>query len=126
MLERIEQVAQFTVSKACGFGLLGGLTLMTGLSGDMTIAMRAGGFLALIACFILMSCAWNAPTKPYKRTEVWLLLPTADRPTAEVAQQIIGGVMRETLFRFALHAAWLGLGMLLASLLFGSMTRPGS
>ena len=50
---------------------------------------------------ILRLKALRAPQRPYKRTEVWLLLePRPDWP-AEVAQQLIGGALQRTPERFA-------------------------
>lgn len=122
MLQRIEQTAHISVARACGFAALAIFTFMVGLSGDMVSSLKAGGFLSLITSVILLLKAGFAARRPYKRTEVWLMLAPQDRPNSAIAQQIIGTALREAFLHFALHAAsaaalLLG-GAVLLSLLF--------
>lgn len=105
MLERIEHVARFSVGRGCGFAAIGILTFFVGLSSDLSLAMKSAGVLGLILCLVLLSKAQRARTQPYKRTEVWVLLKPEERPQAAIAQQVIGTVLRETYFYFALQAA---------------------
>lgn len=116
MLERIEYQAQISVGRACGFAVLAILTFFVGLSADMPQAFRAGGFLTLLTCLVLLIKAQQAPTKPYKHTELWLMLKPGERPEPAIAQHIIGTVLRETFLRFALHAALIAAVMLLMAL----------
>ena len=51
---------------------------------------------------ILALKAYEARTKPYRRTEMWLYLPKDARPPAGSAQQITSTVMREVYLTFAL------------------------
>ncbi len=116
MLDRIEQLARLSVSRACGFAALAILTFFVGLSSDLTLALRIAGLLSLLACLVLLLKAQFAMLRPYKRTEVWLLLKPEERPQAAIAQQIIGTVMRETFLYFALHAGVAAAGCLFLSL----------
>ncbi len=118
MIERIETVAEQSVARACGFACLGGATFVVGLSGDMALAMKAAGLLALLICCVLLLKAGFAPQKHYKTTEVWLMLPRDQRPNEQVAQQLIGTVLREVYLRFALHAAFIALLMLALAFLY--------
>jgi hypothetical protein len=124
MLDRIETLAHVTVARACGFAALAIFTLMIGFAGDFQASLKAGGYLSMLVCLILVLCAWNAPRYPYKHTELWLLLTPAERPAAEIAQKLIGGVLREAYLKFALHSAWLGCGMLVTAVLLGLFGRP--
>ncbi len=65
------------------------------------LAMRSGAILFLVTSAILMLKAAQAPTRNYRRTEVWLLLGKQhDLPEAR-AQAIFGEVLRSTYVRFA-------------------------
>lgn len=118
MLQRIEATAHLSVGRGCAFALLAIFTFMIGLAGDFHLSLKAGGYLSLIMCAVLLMCAWSSPGWPYKSTETWLMLQADDRPRPEVAQRIIGGILREAFLRFALHSAWLSVGMLVASMYF--------
>lgn len=98
---------------------------MVGLSGDMVSSFKAGGALCLLASAILLLKAWYAAQRPYKRTEVWLMLEPQDRPNSAIAQQIIGTVLRETFLFFALHAAFAAAVLLCGALAYG-LFFPGS
>ncbi|MFM9938045.1 MAG: hypothetical protein ACKVP7_00950 [Hyphomicrobiaceae bacterium] len=117
MLERIERVAHLSVARACGFAAVAIGTMIVGFSGDMQLALKAGGFLTLLVCLVLLLKAQLVRTQPYKRTEVWLMLRPEERPQAAIAQQIIATVLRETYLQFALHAGLCAAGCLTGSLL---------
>lgn len=116
MLSTIEQAAEVSVARGCGFAALGIVTLMVGLSDQMYLACKAGGILTLGACLILIIRGLTAPNTPYKRTEVWVMMEPAERPQAAVAQQLIGSVLREVYLRFALRTGVLAAALLAISL----------
>lgn len=127
MLQKIEARAELSVARGCGFAGLGMLTLMVGLSGDPAAALKAGGISALFACTVLLAKARNASRRPYKTTELWIMLKPDERPKSEIAQQVIGNVLREVYFRFAQHAAALSalmLAMAVIIMLAGIMAKP--
>jgi hypothetical protein len=105
VLQKIEQVAEFTIARGCGFALLSIFTLMVGLSGTPGVALKAGGACSLLTCFVLMLKAGGAARKPYRSTELWLLLRPEDRPHEAVAQKIVAGVLRGVYLRFAFYFA---------------------
>jgi hypothetical protein len=53
----------------------------------------------------LLIKAQYAATRPYKRTEVWLMLEPANRPPGAVAQRLIGNALRDAFRDYALHFA---------------------
>lgn len=112
MIATIERLAEISVARGCGFAALGILTTMTGLSGEPASAFKAGGILMLIACAVLLLKGLNARNRPYKRTEVWIMLPKPERPKADVAQQLIGNALRGVYLSFAKRAALLSIGLL--------------
>ena len=125
MIKTIEDLAEVSVARGCGFAGLGIVCLMVGLSDQMSVACKAGGILTLGACMILAIRGWTATTTPYKRTEVWIMLDKAERPQPAIAQQVIGTALREAYLRFALHAAWLSTGLLVIAIVW-SLARGGS
>ena len=123
MPRSIEAKAEMSVGRACGFAMIAIITFMVGTIAQPSQSLAIGGVLTLLTCFILLLKANLAPRKPYKRTEVWLLLDKAERPQPTVAQQVIGRVMQEVFLRFALRAARLSLALLSASLLVRVLPR---
>jgi hypothetical protein len=116
-MHRLQQLAWVSIARACGFTALAIATLMFGLSGDLLMSFRAGGILTLITSLILLIRGLQAPNRPYKRTEVWLMLNPEDRPQAALAQTLIGETLRRTYLTFAFHSAIIAGGMLFLSLL---------
>lgn len=115
LINNIENLAEVSVARGCGFAALAIVTLMIGLSDQMHLSCKAGGTLTLGACLILAIRGLTAPSTPYKHTEVWVMLDTADRPQPAVAQRIIGKALRDAYLRFALHAAVLSAALLCLS-----------
>ena len=103
-MDAIERAAYISVARACGFAWLAIFCIAFSLSFDPSLAAFAGGALCLGVSLILMAYAARAPHRPYKNTEVWLILAKEHRPQPAVAQQIIGQILRDTYWRFARHA----------------------
>jgi len=118
-MEKIHQLAHASVARACGFAMLAIATFMIGLSAEFALALRAGGYACLIMCFILIAMGWRAHAKPYKHTELWLMLEPSERPQPAVAQAIIGTARREALLDHALRSAWLAAGLLVLAVSWG-------
>lgn len=89
------------------------------MSGNIPACFKAGGILTLLTSLILMVRAYQAPNKPYKRTEVWLMLEPEHRPQAALAQTLIGETLKQTYLTFALHSAVISAAMLTVSLVLG-------
>ena len=101
-MERMRQVAFQTVLRACLFSALAIFCLMVGLSYDLHLSFRTGGVLTLLMAVVLVIKAIEARTKPYKKTEMWLLIPKDQRPPAAYAQRVSSTILRETYLTFAL------------------------
>ena len=113
-MEEIERAAFVSVGRACGFAGFAVLLLMVGLSFEPVLAARTGCVLCLMVAGILYVYAARARSRPYKRTEVWTILPRDKRPPAAAAQRIIGQALHETYLWFARQAAIVS-GLLLAA-----------
>lgn len=111
-MDVIETSARISVGRACGFGLLAIVCTMAGLAGTPVVALKAGGYLCLLTSVILIVKALAAPRRPYKRTEVWLMLDEGRRPPAEVAQRLIAGALVQAFYAFAIRFAQASAGLL--------------
>ena len=125
MLQTIERLAEVSVARGCGFAALGIFTMMVGLSPDPAMAFQAGGLLSLLTCAVLILKARNAPARPYRSTELWIILPKDQRPSKATAQQLIGSVLQAVYYRFAWHAALTAGMLLLVALLVGLVGIKG-
>lgn len=123
MLDRIEQMAQISVGRACGFAALATFTFSVGIATDASIALKSAGILSLITCMVLLIKSLLAPRRFYKHTELWLMLEPNERPHAAIAQQVISTVLRETFLRFALASAGIAIGLLALGLFWHAL--PG-
>ena len=84
-MQRIEDLATMSVGRGCGFAALGIATFVLGLAHEPGLAFRTGGLLFLLVCFTLLLRAWHARQRPYRSTELWLMLDPTERPQAAVA-----------------------------------------
>ena len=117
-MEDIRRVAYEIVLRACGFGSLTIFCIMIGLSFSPTVSFQSGGFLTTVMALILAMKAYEARTKPYRRTEMWLYLPKDARPPAASAQQITATIMREVYLTFAVWTAAIAIGLWAVALVF--------
>lgn len=124
MLDRIEQAAQVSVGRACGFAALATFMFSVGISTEMTTALKSAGILSLITCMVLLLKSLLAPRRFYKHTELWLMLEPAERPHSVIAQQVISTVLRETFLRFALASAGIAVALLALGLLLQTVRGP--
>jgi len=117
-MEYMRQVAYETVLRACGFASLAIFCVMIGMSFMPTLAFQAGGFLTTMMSGILILKAFEARTKDYRRTEMWLYLEKDQRPPAAYAQWASATVLRETYLTFALWTAAIAIVMWVLALVF--------
>lgn len=124
-MQKVEELALISVGRGVGFAALGIATLMLALSWDILSCMKAGGILTLMTSLTLLMKAYRAPLKNYKRTEVWIMMAPADRPSDAIAQGLIGEVLQRTYLTFAQHTAGVAGGLLLFATLLNlaAMTR---
>lgn len=116
-MEAIENAAFVSVGRAVGFAGLAVFCVSLGLSFQPALAVRTGGIMCLCVTFILIFYAMRALTKPYKKTELWIILDEKARVPAKIAQRVVGGVLRETYYWFAQQAAIFAIVLLSLSIL---------
>jgi hypothetical protein len=117
-MEHMRRIAFETALRACGFGSLAIFCIMIGMSFEPRLAFQAGGFLTMLMALILMFKAYEARTKHYRKTEMWLYLPKELRPPASYAQWASATVLRETYLTFARWTAAISIVMWVVALLF--------
>ncbi len=120
-MDAIENAAHVSIGRACGFAGLGIFCVMFGLSYEPDLAARAGGTLSLVVALILAFRAWTARTRPYKNTELWIIIDKDKRPPGEIAQQVVGEALREAYLWFAESAALIAFVLLVSALALGFM-----
>jgi hypothetical protein len=110
-MEHMRRIAYEIVLRACGFASLAIFCVMIGMSFMPKLAFQAGGFLTTMMCAVLMYKAYEANTKDYRHTEMWLYLEKDERPPAAYAQWASATVLRETYLRFAMWSSAVAIGM---------------
>ena len=124
-MEEMRRVAFETVARACGFGSLAIFCFMVGLSFDPVIAFQSGGTLTVFMVLVLLFKAYEARTKDYRRTEMWLYLSEEARPPKDYAQWASATVLRETYLQFARWTAGIAVGIWVLALLFSLARHLG-
>ena len=122
-MEHMRRIAFETVMRACSFASLAIFCVMVGMSFNPRMAFQAGGFLTTLMSLVLIIKAYEARTKPYRRTEMWLYLPKELRPPEAYAQWASSTVLRETYLTFARWTAAIAIAMWVLALLF-SLVGP--
>lgn len=115
-MDRIRQAAQVSILRALGFTALAIGTFMVGFSFEPALCFGAGAALTGIAAAVLWWKGAQAPTRSYRKTEVWILLDRNLGLPPEHAQEAVGGLLRELYYRYALMASGLAVGFWLLSL----------
>jgi len=110
-MEAIKEASDLSIRRACGFGLLAIWTTMVGLSYEPLIAVRTGAVLTMAMGLVLLIRAWGAPRRPYKRTEVWLILDRKHELPEARAQQVFGNILRERYLWHATVTGWVALAL---------------
>lgn len=115
-MDRIERAANLSVARAIGFATLAILCGCAGLAAYPSAALRLAAGSTLLMAAILELKARQAPQRPYRRTEVWLLLEPRPQLPPAVAQRLIGTALERTFRRYARSAFATSLALWLASL----------
>ena len=122
-MEAMRAVAFETVARACGFGSLAIFCIMIGMSFHPRLAFQAGGTLTLLMVGILMLKAYEARTKDYRRTEMWLYLTEEQRPPKAYAQWASSTVLQETYLLFARWTSVVSIVMWVLALVISLLGR---
>ncbi|MCK6452038.1 MAG: hypothetical protein L6R19_14470 [Alphaproteobacteria bacterium] len=100
-LDRIRELADISIRRGCGFGLIAIGTASVGASFDAFVAVKLAAICASAMVAILFIKAMQAPTRPYRHTEVWIMLERRHGLPEQRAQQVFGSILRE---RYMWHA----------------------
>ena len=120
-MEPMRRIAFQTVQRACLFGALAIFCLMVGLSYELRLSFQAGGTLTILMAVILVYKAHEARTKPYRKTEMWLMIPKELRPPEAYAQRLSATILRDTYLTFALWTSAVAVAMWSVALLISLM-----
>lgn len=115
-MDAIDNAAYISIGRACGFAGLAVMCIMLGLSFEPVLAARTGGVLAFSLALILCFFALRAPSRPYHRTELWLILAREHRPPAPIAQIVIGRALRDAYLWFAKQVVAIAILLLATSI----------
>lgn len=115
-LARLERLADIAVARGVGFASLAILMVVLGLMGDLRLSLQSGAALFALSAAVLMLKARLAPTRPYRRTELWLMLETPPEAPAPVLQRMFGQAMRAAFERWTRRTALAAVAFWLASL----------
>jgi hypothetical protein len=117
-VDRIRAAAEISVGRAVGFGALAVGTVVIGLVFEPVLALKTGSVLTLLMVAILLLKSEQARTRPYRRTEVWLLLDRQLGLPEDRAQRMVGEVLHDTYDRYARRCLAVALGLWLLGLAF--------
>ena len=118
-MEAIENAAIISVGRATGFAALAIVCIVMALSYEPVVATRAGCILSLLVAAILFHYSIRAPERPYRKTELWIILAKKDRPPKSIAQKLIGTTLHKTYRKFAEYAVISALIFMVLSIVFG-------
>ena len=88
------------------------------MSFEPVFAARTGAGLCVALALILAAYAYWAPTRSYKRTELWLILAKDQRPPAAFAQRVVGTALRDTYIWFSRQSAIIAIVLVAVSVAF--------
>jgi hypothetical protein len=117
-VEEIESAAEISIGRAVGFGALAIGTVVLGLIFEPVLALKTGGALTLLMAAVLQLKAQLAPAKPYRSTELWLILDKRLGLPDDHAQRIVSTVLRSTYRRYAKVSLAVATGLWLLGLAF--------
>jgi cell division protein FtsW (lipid II flippase) len=118
-MEDMDQIAEESVGRGAAFVLLAIAMVAIALSGAPSLMLKVCGGLLLLMAAVLLTMAERAYAKPYKETELWLMLPVAQRPPEPVRQRLIALARRRALLRHTVVAAGLATLALVSGTLLG-------
>jgi hypothetical protein len=108
-MERIREYADISIRRACGFGFLAVATAMVGTCSEILLSAKIGATSLTLMSMILVLKAVQAPSRSYKRTEVWTMLDRRHGLPEMRAQEVFGNILRERYMWHATVAASLAL-----------------
>jgi hypothetical protein len=121
-LDTITRLAQHSVLRASGFSGIAILMVMMGTAHDVSLSLRfgAGGFFVLSLAMATYARLYHVRGR-IEETEVWIMLPEAERPQKPLARILIVNAMREQLAQKALWWLAVALGLWTTSVLLAML-----
>ena len=110
-MNRIQYFAGVSVRRACGFGVLAIVTMVSGFAPIALFAVKLAATLTTLMGVILALKAMHAPKKPYRRTELWVLLEKNHGLPEAYAQRVLMGTLQELYIAYAEIAGWIALAL---------------
>jgi hypothetical protein len=123
-MERIRYFADQSNRRACGFGFLAIATGMVALYWDMAVAFKLGATGVSFMVAILLWKAFDAGSRRYKHTEVYLLMDKRHDLPEERAQQVFSTILRERYLWHATMAAIAATAMWAMTFVMQLLGRP--
>jgi hypothetical protein len=117
-MDAIQRAAFLSVGMASGYATLAIFCVVFGFMFEPPLAAFIGGVLSLMLAAALYIYGRRARTRPYDKTQLWVMLEKDKRPPGNLAQQLVSGVLVETSGWFARKALMFGGFFLAASILF--------
>jgi hypothetical protein len=100
-MEQIRYLADVSIRRACGFGLMAICTALVGVASDAMLVFKMAAICSSAMAAILVIKAIQAPARNYRRTEVWLMLDKKHDLPESAAQRVFGSILQE---RYMWHA----------------------
>jgi hypothetical protein len=101
-MERVRYLADLSIRRGCGFALIAIATAMTGMAGDVAMAIKGGAIMTTLMGAVLVIKAMRATGTNYRHTEVWIMLDKRiEGWPPHRLQQLICGTLRD---RYLWHA----------------------
>ena len=100
-MNEIEQAAQLSIGRACGFAGFAITLTVLALSFEPVLAAKMGAALSLGLTLTLLVFAARAHQTPHETTEVWLLIDERSRPPRQHAHRVINEARRLAMLWFA-------------------------
>jgi hypothetical protein len=121
-VDRIQAAAELSIGRAVAFGALAVGTVVLGLIGWPALALKTGSALTLLMAVILLLKSEQARSRPYRRTEVWLILDRRLGLPEDRAQIMVSQVLYDTYHRYARCCLAVAVGLWLLGLAFQLLT----
>ncbi len=109
--EAIRRFAELSVRRGCGFAAIAIGSAMVGAASQPGICFRVGAGFAMLTAIVLYWRGRRAPTRNFRRTEVWLMMDDPPAVSRERLQAMIGSALAEAYLAHAWIAAWITLLM---------------
>ncbi len=110
-MNRIQYFAGVSVRRACGFGVLAIITMVSGFVPIPLLAVKLAATLTTLMGVILALKAMHALKKPYRRTELWVLLEKNHGLPEAYAQRMLMGTLQGLYIGYAEIAGWIALAL---------------